>query len=123
MDDSRWGPGTLRRAEPGWPGPIAGYPRTGYCRAVSPPGVPMLPRLLPLSVALCGSLSLRAQEPGLRLDRLTPDQLEPFVQGILDSASRSLDRLLAVQGRRTVENTLRPYDNYRLHIAQARVAR
>src|SRR5688572_11486359 len=71
-------------------------------------------RTIPL-VALLVSVAtpLAAQEPWLRFDRLTPAELEPYVQGILDSATRAMDRLLAVEGPRTVANTLRPYDDIR----------
>jgi Zn-dependent oligopeptidase len=62
-----------------------------------------------------------AQDNELRLDRINPAQLEPYVQRFLDSATRSLDRLLAFRGKRTVENTLRPYDDYRLIINRGRV--
>ena len=62
-----------------------------------------------------------AQERELRFDRLTPGDLEPYVQGILDSAAARLERLLAMKGPRTVANTLRPYDDYRIAINRARV--
>lgn len=66
-------------------------------------------------------LSAHAQDLDLRLDRPTPSELEPFVQRLLDSATRSLDRILAVQGQRTVENTLRPYDDSRLVVNRGRI--
>lgn len=62
-----------------------------------------------------------SQEPDLRFDQLAPQQFEPFVRRILDSASQSLERLLAMSGPRTVANTLRPYDDYRILANRARV--
>ena len=62
-----------------------------------------------------------AQETELRLDRINPAELEPYVQRFLDSATRSLDRLLAFRGKRTVQNTLRPYDDYRLIVNRGRI--
>jgi thimet oligopeptidase len=70
---------------------------------------------------LCLPASAHSQELELRFDRVTPEQLEPFVRRILDSASRSLETLLAQKALRTVANTLRPYDDYRLVINRARV--
>src|SRR5262245_40303177 len=63
----------------------------------------------------------RAQDLELRFDHITPEQLEPFVRRVLDSASRSLDRLLSQTGKRTVANNLRPYHDYRIIINRARV--
>src|SRR5271170_1736641 len=37
--------------------------------------------------------------------------LESWVQARLDRHQQAIDRLLAVEGPRTLENTLRPYDN------------
>ena len=79
-------------------------------------------RLVLLSALLLAPVRFtESQEPELRFDRITPAELEPYVQRILDSASRSLERLLAQRGPRTVANTLRPYDDYRIAINRARV--
>ncbi|HTL05208.1 MAG TPA: M3 family metallopeptidase [Gemmatimonadales bacterium] len=69
--------------------------------------------------APCGSLI--SQQPALQFDRLVPGQLEAYVDGILTNARRSLDRLLAMSGPRTVANTLRPYDDFRIALNAARV--
>jgi thimet oligopeptidase len=62
-----------------------------------------------------------AQGPELQFDRLKPEDLEPYVKRILDSASKSLQSLLAKRGPRTVENTLRPFDDYRTVVNRGRV--
>ena len=46
----------------------------------------------------------------------TPDSFTKQTERHLANAQQALDRLLAVKGRRTVENTLRPYDDAALEI-------
>lgn len=41
----------------------------------------------------------------------TPESLEKWVGAHLSAAQANLDKLLAVKGKRTVENTLRPFDD------------
>ena len=50
---------------------------------------------------------------------LTPDALEGWVQACLDRHQQALDRLLAENGPRTPENTLRDYDDAIFELATA----
>jgi thimet oligopeptidase len=83
----------------------------------------MRPRFAPLAVLLfsVAARPLSAQEPELRFDRLAPADLEARTDRILASANRSLERVLALRGPRTVANTLRPYDDFRIEVNAARV--
>jgi thimet oligopeptidase len=66
-----------------------------------------------LSVFLGGAL--RGQEVELRLDRLTPADVRGLVDHSIAEATSFLAQILAVRGTRTVENTLRPYDDLLIH--------
>jgi thimet oligopeptidase len=61
-----------------------------------------------------------AQERELPLDRLTPADVRALVDSSIVSATVYRDSLLAVRGRRTVQNTLRLYDemSIRFNVAQ-----
>ncbi|MDP9203334.1 MAG: M3 family metallopeptidase [Gemmatimonadota bacterium] len=73
-------------------------------------------RGLCLSILVCASFRaatlLPAQETELPLDRLTPADARALVDRSIANASLSLERVLAVKGRRTIDNTLRPYDEH-----------
>ena len=66
-----------------------------------------------LSVLLGGAL--RGQEVEPRLDRLTPAYVRDLVDRSIAEATPLLEQILAVRGTRTVENTLRPYDDLLIH--------
>lgn len=51
-----------------------------------------------------------AQQPELPLDRLTPTDVRRLVDSSITTATVYRDSILAVHGRRTVQNTLRLYD-------------
>ena len=53
---------------------------------------------------------LHPQAPELRFDNVTPEVLTAAADRQLAAAKTILDRLVAVSGPRTIENTLQPYD-------------
>jgi thimet oligopeptidase len=60
--------------------------------------------------SILASAAARAQERELPLDRLTAASVAQLVDSSIARASLYRDSLLAVRGRRTVQNTLRLYD-------------
>src|SRR5262249_35599329 len=52
-----------------------------------------------------------SREPELRFDHVTPDALRALADYRLAESQAQLERLHAVRGRHTVENTLQPYDD------------
>ncbi len=59
--------------------------------------------------------------PVLRLDHVTASNMNAVVDYAIAEASDALDRIIATPGRRTVENTLRPYDDVRIGLNAARM--
>ena len=57
----------------------------------------------------------QAAAPELRFDRVTPEMLTAVADFQLAAARDRIEQLLAVSGRRTIENTLQPYDDVFLH--------
>jgi Zn-dependent oligopeptidase len=74
---------------------------------------------------LCLVLSGRveAQRRELPLDRLTPGLIDSVTDRDIGAARAMLERLLRQRGRRTVENTLRPYDDVLAEAGAARIVR
>jgi thimet oligopeptidase len=64
---------------------------------------------------------LRAQESELPLDRLTPVDVQGLVDRSIAAATTDLEHILAVSGARTVENTLRPYDDLLIRFNAAQI--
>jgi Zn-dependent oligopeptidase len=64
-----------------------------------------------------------AQHPGLPLDRLTPALIDSVTDRDIGEARAMLERLLRQRGRRTVANTLRPYDDVLAEAGAARIVR
>jgi thimet oligopeptidase len=65
---------------------------------------------------------LTAQEPhGWRYDSLTPAGLEAYADSQIAAAGDILERMLRQRGPRTVENTLRQWDEMRIRANAARV--
>src|SRR5262245_13538548 len=68
---------------------------------------------LAIGCVLAVMLAVRASaaEPELRLDRVTADALRALADARLAESQALVDRMLSVRGRRTIENTLQPYDD------------
>src|SRR5262249_23787098 len=79
-------------------------------------------RAMRLAFLLCCAASVaRAQDTELPLDRLTPAIVSQLVDSSIVSAARYRDSLLAVRGRRTVQNTLRLYDEISIRFNTAQI--
>jgi thimet oligopeptidase len=59
--------------------------------------------------------------PMLHLDHVTAADMNAVVDHAIAEAKDALERIIATPGRRTVENTLRPYDNMRIGLNAARM--
>lgn len=64
---------------------------------------------------------LTMQGEALPLDRLTPAMVETHMERQIADANARLEQLLAARGRRTIENTLRPYDAMRGRLNGTRI--
>lgn len=62
----------------------------------------------------------REATPTLHLDNVTAADMNAVVDYQIAEARKALDRIIAIHGRRTVENTLRPYDDMRIGLNVAR---
>jgi thimet oligopeptidase len=59
--------------------------------------------------------------PMLHLDHVTAADMNAVVDHAIAEAKGALERIIATPGRRTVENTLRPYDDMRIGLNAARM--
>src|SRR5262245_1054315 len=81
-----------------------------------------MPRVLRLAFLLsCAATASHAQETELPLDHLTPADVRSLVDRSISGATVYRDSLLAVRGRRTVQNTLRLYDEMSIRFNTAQI--
>jgi Zn-dependent oligopeptidase len=76
---------------------------------------------LACSLAILAFSASHAQEVELPLDRLTPADVRALVDSSIAAATPLLDRILAVRGARTIDNTLRPYDDLLIQFNRAQI--
>lgn len=76
-----------------------------------------------LAILLWPAGRLAAQERVLPLDRLTPALIDSVTDRDITTARAMLERLLRQPGRRTVANTLRPYDDILSKVGAVRFVR